>query len=168
MDKYKINLFLLDEKGNQSYLFDIKDDFFNKEEEFSNIDIKCELLLEKKGENFKLDIIINGEVDLLCDLTNKKFRKKIFYKTKFIIRFGNCFDDEDLEVIILPRGNAEIEVRKYIYESIIFSIPVKKEHPEFEDESVRLEYYKKLDKINYIDNKEEEYKEKNPFESLKK
>jgi uncharacterized metal-binding protein YceD (DUF177 family) len=50
-------------------------------------------------------------------------------KMNLIVRFGEEFNDDNEELLILPFGEFEINVSQYIYEMIVLSVPLRRVHP---------------------------------------
>jgi uncharacterized metal-binding protein YceD (DUF177 family) len=69
-------------------------------------------------------------------------------KLKLIVRFGDEYNNDNEELLILPYGEHQIDVAQYIYEMIALSIPLKRVSPSAKD----IE----LEELNEIEVKEEE------------
>jgi uncharacterized metal-binding protein YceD (DUF177 family) len=79
---------------------------------------------------------------------------------KLIVRFGDEFNNDNEELLILPHGEFEIDVAQYIYEMIALSVPQKRVHPGVKDGSLQTEALTKLNELRVkeekVENKEEE------------
>ncbi|BDT61474.1 MAG: hypothetical protein RDO_0020 [Flavobacteriales endosymbiont of Rhyzopertha dominica] len=132
MNKNTFNISLIN--NNENFFFKINKNFFNlfkyNYNDFKNPNIN--IFLNKKYINnyfiFKFNFI--GKITLFCDITYKKFNFKIknkkilnifFYNKKYIIENDNSF--------MLPYNYKIINISQYIYESILFMIPIKKIYP---------------------------------------
>lgn len=98
-----------------------------------------------------------GTVNVPCDLSNEPFDLPIKGKLKLIVKFGETFNDDNEELLILPHGEFQVDVSQYMYENIVLSVPVKKVHPGIEDGTLETEALKTLEKL--APKQEEEKKE---------
>ena len=56
-----------------------------------------------------------------------------------VVKFGQEFNDEDDEILVLPHGEHKLYVDQYIFEMIVLSLPSKRIHPGVEDGSLKSE-----------------------------
>lgn len=140
--------------GKHPFEFQIINKFFESYDyhEFENCDIKANLVLEKKATMLELSFKHNGTVYVPCDLTNEMFDLKVKSKLKLIVQFGDEFNNDNEELLILSHGEHQIDVSQYIYEMIVLSIPLKRIHPGIKDGSLKTEV---LDKLNILNKKEQ-------------
>ena len=47
-----------------------------------------------------------------------------------LIKFGESFNDEDDELLILPHGEFQFNIAQYIYEMVVLGAPQKRVHPD--------------------------------------
>ena len=144
-------------------------------DEFEACDIKVNIVLEKKSTMLELHFKHKGTIHVPCDLTSEMFDLPIKGKIKLIVQFGEAFNDDNEELLILPFGEHQVDVKQYIYEMIALSIPLKKIHPGIKDGTLKSEA---LDKLNELkvnskeqkkrDSKEEEEKTDPRWDQLKK
>ena len=80
-----------------------------------------------------MDLDFNGEVIVPCDLCGEDLVQKIDFKESVVIKTGTQ-QDEDEGIIILERGETEIDISHYLYESISLSLPSKRVHEQVEGE----------------------------------
>jgi uncharacterized metal-binding protein YceD (DUF177 family) len=126
MKEFKIPFVGLKE-GKHNFEFDISKAFFDffEYDEFNDVSIVTSLLLNKTSTMMELDFIVKGTVNVNCDLTNEPFDQEINADLKLIVRFGEEFNDENEEILILPHGEYEVDVKQYIYEMIVLAKPFK-------------------------------------------
>lgn len=115
--------------------------------EFNSANIKVEVVLEKKSTMLELNFKHKGTVNVPCDLSNEAFDLPIKGKLKLIVKFGETFNDDNEELLILPHGEFQVDVSQYIYENIVLSVPVKKVHPGVKDGTLDTEALKTLEKL---------------------
>jgi uncharacterized metal-binding protein YceD (DUF177 family) len=78
-----------------------------------------------------------------------------------IVRFGEAFNNDNEELLILPHGEFEIDVAQYIYEMIVLSVPLRRVHPGIKDGSLKTEALTKLKQLAVKEKKEEKKEEEN-------
>lgn len=144
--------------GKHHFEYQIDNAFFGifEYDEFQNSDIKVSVVLEKSSNMLELSFKHKGTVNVPCDLTGEDFDLPIKGKMKLIVRFGEVFNDDNEELLILPFGEFEINIAQYIYEMIVLSVPQKRIHPGVKDGSLKTDA---LDKLNELQVKEVEKKE---------
>jgi len=135
--------------GKHQFEFDIDKTFFAHFEydEFDHCNIKVSLTLEKKSTMLELHFKHKGTVNVLCDLTSEPFDLPIKGKINVVVQFGDAFNDENEELLILPHGEHQVDVSQYIYEMIALSVPYKRVHPGVKDGSLKSEALEKLEKL---------------------
>ncbi len=133
--------------GKHSFIYHIDSKFFEvfQYEDFNTIDCDVVITFDKKPRFFELQFDIKGVVNLNCDLSNEAFNQKIESILDLIIKFGDTFNDENEDVLILPHGAYEVNIAQYLYEAITLAIPVKRIHPKVEDGTLKSKVLDKLD-----------------------
>ncbi len=135
-------------------------DFFNYDE-FYDSNVKVELSFLKNTTIFELDFVFSGWVEVECDLTTELFHQPIETNIHLIVKFGDEYNDENEELLIIPFSESKINVAQYIYEAIVLAVPLKRIHPGVIDGSLHSEVLEKLKEfeIKEEDQKEEEQEE---------
>jgi len=133
-------------------------------DDFNDVNVKTELVLEKKTTLLELHFEISGVVNVNCDLTNEPYDQSVEGDFKLVVKFDNDYNDELEDILIIPHGEHEINVAQYIYELIILSMPAKRIHPGVEDGSLDSEILKKLEELSpkSLGEKEETSEETDP------
>lgn len=126
--------------------------------EFKETNLKVSLVFDKKTTFFELTFKHKGTVNVTCDLSNEEFDLPIKGKMHLIVRFGEHFNDENEELLILPHGEFQIDIAQYVYEMIVLSVPQKRVHPGIKAGTLKIE---SLAILNEIKTKESK-KIKNP------
>ena len=90
----------------------------------------------------------SGTVNVNCDLTNEPFDQKVEGSINVIVKFGDEFNDDNEEILILPHNEFELNVAQFIYEMIILAIPLKKTHPGIEDGTLKSEILDVLEELS--------------------
>ncbi len=149
--------------GKHHFEYQINNKFFEifDYNEFQNSDIKVNLVLEKKSTMLELAFKHKGTVNVPCDLTSEDFDLPIKSKMNLIVRFGEAFNNDNEELLILPHGEFEIDIAQYIYEMIVLSVPLRRVHPGIKDGSLKTEALTKLKELAVKEKKEEKKEEEN-------
>lgn len=144
--------------GKHHFEYQISKEFFENfdYDEFQNSDIKVNLVLEKGSNLLELNFKHKGTVNVPCDLTSEDFDLPIKGKMKLIVRFGDEFNNDNEELLILPHGEFEIDVSQYIYEMIALSVPLKRVHPGVKDGTLQTEALTKLNELKVKDSSDSE------------
>ena len=147
--------------GKHKFEYQISNAFFEifDYNEFQNSDIRVNVVLEKKSSMLELSFKHVGTINTPCDLTNEDFDMPIKGNMKLIVRFGEVFNNDNEELLILPFGEFEIDIAQYIYEMIVLSIPLKRVHPGIKDGSLKTEALTKLNELTIKEQKKEKKKE---------
>jgi uncharacterized metal-binding protein YceD (DUF177 family) len=136
--------------GKHQFEYQISKTFFDHFEydEFESANLKVNITLKKSTTMLELSFKHKGTINVPCDLTNEVFDLPIKGKLDLIVRFGETYNDDNEELLILPFGEHQIDVAQYIYEMIVLSIPLKKVHPGIKDGTLESEVLKKLEGMN--------------------
>lgn len=118
-------------------------DFFEYED-FYNSNVNVQLDFLKKPTMFELLFKVSGEVEVTCDVTNELYFQPIENRLSLIVKFGEEFNDENEELLIIPHGEFKLNVAQYIYEAIVLAVPIKKVHPGVEDGTLKSDVLEKL------------------------
>ena len=157
----KLNEFLIPfiglKLGKHQFEYQINKAFFESfdYDEFESADIKVSVVFEKKNTMLELNFKHKGTIYVPCDLTNEMFDFPIKGKLKVIVQFGEEYNDDNDELLILPHGEHEINIAQIIYEMIALSIPFRKVHPGVKDGTLDSEALKKLNELRVEEIKEE-------------
>ena len=125
-------------------------DFFNYDE-FSNSKVTVKLSFLKKATMFELSFNFNGWVEVLCDVSGEMFQQPISSAMNLIVKFGDEFNDENEDLLIIPHSDYKLNVSQYIYEAIILTAPIKRIHPGVNDGSLNSEVLNKLKELEIKD-----------------
>lgn len=135
----------------ESHLFEYQIDntFFEafNFDEFFSADLKIELTLHKKSTMLELIFNASGTINVACDISGEPFDQEITATLPLIVSFGEEFNDENEEILILPYSEFKLNVAQYIYEMIVLSIPTKRVHPQVVDGTLESEALTKLEKL---------------------
>ena len=137
-------------QGEHYFEYDIDNAFFDhyQYDDFNSINVKVDLTLVKKSTLMELMFYMNGHVNVNCDLTNEPYDHPMEGDYKLVIKFGQEYNDELEDILIIPHGEYEINVAQYIYELIVLTMPAKRVHPGVKDGTLDSEILDKLDELS--------------------
>jgi len=139
--------------GNHEFVFDVNQLFFEEiaYSELKNGAVSIKLDLEKQENMLVLLFKISGRVEVICDRCAEEFNYPIEGDQKLLVQFGDQFVEQSEDLIVIPRGDYEINLAPYIYEYICLMLPIQRIHPD--DKSGKsmynLEMLKKLDELSF-------------------
>jgi len=135
--------------GKHQFEFKINKKFFDEFsfDEFESCDILVEVVLEKKTTMLEVSFKHKGTVNVPCDLTGEPFDLPIKGKINLVVQFGDEFNNDNDELLILPHGEHQLDLAQYIYEMIVLSIPFKRVHPGVKDGSLESDALNKLKEL---------------------
>lgn len=143
-------------QGIHQFEYEVENSFFElfNFDEYNASKVKVDLEFNKKGTHFELHFKINGSVNVDCDVTTEPFDLPIANDLKLIVKFGEFFNDENEELLVLPHGDFEINVSQYIYECIVLAVPSKRIHPGVEDGTLQSDILERIEKYAPREKKE--------------
>ena len=132
--------------GKHQFEYSIDNKFFEtfNYDEFKSSEIAVKLEFEKKSTLFELLFNIKGSVEVPCDLSNEYYNQEIKASIPLVVKFGEEYNDESEELLILPHEAYQFSIAQYIYEAVILAVPNKRIHPKVLDGTLESETLKKL------------------------
>lgn len=122
--------------------------------EIKGIELSVEVNMIKNNNLLEFNFQLNGSVLVECDICLDDVRLPVDYHSYLIAKRENVEDVED-DIVYLKPDESEIDISQFIYESIIFSLPLKRVHPDKRGKNkCNPEMIKKL-KSHLVDNVEE-------------
>jgi uncharacterized metal-binding protein YceD (DUF177 family) len=144
--------------GEHHFDYQIDNTFFLEFDfdEFNEANLKVNLLFEKKTTLLELTFTVNGTINVNCDVTNEPFNLDIKDSFKLVVKFGEDYNNDNEEILIVPHGEYQINVAQYIYELVVLAVPAKKVHPGIEDGTLQSDILNKLEELSPEEGKTEE------------
>ncbi len=140
---YKIEFGAL-KSGEYSYDFEVGDDFW-AEFPASGImggELSVAVDMVRQATGLTIDVAIDGEVRTECDRCLDELALPVEYDGTLTVRFLDETEDEyDGETMFLPTTATEVDLKQYIYESILL-LPLQRVHEEGECNKEMLEKLK--------------------------
>jgi uncharacterized metal-binding protein YceD (DUF177 family) len=137
-------------QGKHQFEYEIDNEFFEHFEynEFNSVNVVVNVLLEKKTTMMEFTFKASGTVNVDCDLTNEPYDQPIDSELFLVVKFGEEYNDDNEDLLILPHGEYEVNVQQYIYELIVLAVPSKRVHPGVLDGSLKSEVLEKLEQLS--------------------
>ncbi|TAI47649.1 YceD family protein [Flagellimonas allohymeniacidonis] len=156
--------------GKHKFGYQIDNTFFESFDylEFNEAQIKVSAILNKMNNMMELELSSDGQVNVDCDVTGEPFLQPISSKLDLVIKFGEEFNDENDEILILPHGEHQFNLAQYIYEMLVLAVPQKKVHPGVIDGTLQSEVLDKLEELQPGEDKEESKNTDPRWDDLKK
>lgn len=138
--------------------------------DFNNVKVDVNVALTKKPTLLELHFKVSGLVNINCDVTNEPYNQKINNEFDLVVKFGDEYNDENIDILILPHGSYELNIQQYLYELIILAVPIKRIHPGVKDGTLDSDILKKLEELSPRLNEDKETHEENDprWDKLKK
>ena len=156
-------------QGKHRFEYTIENKFFESfgYDDFNDANVALTVILNKTSTMFELVFNASGMVNVNCDITNEPYDQPIASELEVVVKFGDNFNDEDDEILVLPHGEHEVNIAQYVYEMLVLAVPQKRVHPGIADGTLQSEA---LDKLEELQPKESKDKEENDprWDALKK
>jgi len=135
--------------GKHIFTYEITQTFFKhfEYEEFNDTKVDLKVILDKKPTLLEFSLDFTGYVNVNCDLTNEPFDQPISGKYHFVVKFGEEYNDENEDILILPHGSYQVNIQQFVYESIVLSLPAKRVHPGVMDGTLQSDILEKLEEL---------------------
>ena len=134
-------------EGKHLFQYKVDNTFFElyNYNEFEKSSIIVTLEFVKKSTLFELNFTASGTVNVPCDVTNEYFDLEITATLPLVVKFGQEYNDDNEEILILPHEVYQFSVAQFIYEMIVLGIPNKRVHPKVLDGTMETEALEQLD-----------------------
>ncbi len=158
--------------GKHQFEYQIGQEFFTHfgYEDFNDANVHVNVLLEKKTTLLELHFEISGTVNVYCDVTNEPYDQPIQNEFDLVVNFGDEYNDDEIDMLIIPHGEYELNIQQYIYELTVLAVPSKHVHPGVEDGTLESEILDKLEELSpKIKEEKKDQEESDPrWNTLKK
>lgn len=157
-------------QGKHNFNFQIDNTFFDSFEydEFNNASIALEVILQKTSTMLELDFEASGTVNVNCDITSEPYDQPIDADLHLVVKFGDEYNDEDDEILILPHGEHQLNIAQYVYEMLALAVPQKRVHPGIEDGTLKSEVLDKLQELQPKEKRTDKEESDPRWDELKK
>lgn len=117
--------------GTHHFEYHLDKQFFTNMEntDIHGADLGVDLTVVYNGEFYDLDIVVAGEVVLLCDRCLDDLHQPIEATYHIVVKYGDDYCDDNDEVLEIPSTDAYLNVAYMIYDTVVLAIPIKHVHP---------------------------------------
>jgi uncharacterized metal-binding protein YceD (DUF177 family) len=119
--------------GLHSFEYEIDDRFFEEfgSQDFSNIKVQIRLRLEKNSGFMILKFEVGGMVEVQCDRCGNRLPMELWDEFEVLVKMTDDAEkmnqeEEDPDVYYISRTESHLDVKKWIFEFVILSIPMHK------------------------------------------
>ncbi|MCK0133266.1 DUF177 domain-containing protein [Arenibacter sp. S6351L] len=157
-------------QGKHEFEYTIENKFFESFEydEFNGANIKLDVTLNKMSTMMELEMKARGTVNVNCDLTSEPYDQKIKADLELVVKFGDEYNNDNDEILIIPHSEYQINIAQYVYEMLVLAVPLKKVHPGVLDGSLKSDVLDKLEELQPKDTKENKEDIDPRWDALKK
>ncbi len=123
--------------GQHVYEYEVGDRFMTEhggEQDFQNLRAEVKLIFDKKANFFLLHFDVGGNVTVPCDRCGDEFEMKLWDEFDLVIKLAGedavDIEDDDADVVFIPRHETVLDISKWVYEFLLLSIPLQRVHPD--------------------------------------
>jgi len=129
--------------------YQVDNTFFEayKYNEFLDVDTTINVTLTKKSTLLELQFNLEGFVRVNCDVSGEEFNQPIEGKMELVVNFGEEFNDDNEDILIISHNEYELDISQYLYELIILMVPAKRIHPKVKDGTLKSIAQDKLEAL---------------------
>lgn len=118
------------------------DDQFMKErdpenEEVKAWNVKVNVKFDRQTSFFMLKFDVGGTIKVSCDRCGDDFDLELWDEFSLLIKLtgesGDEQEDEDADVVFLPRSETVIDIADWLYEFVMLAVPLQRIHPDKAD-----------------------------------
>lgn len=141
-------------EGKHQFEYSIDNTFFESHpyDEILGAEVDVHLDFIKKSTLLELDFSAEGYLNVACDVTNEHYDEPVKTSFGLIVKFGDFYNDENDEILIMPHSEHQINIARFIYEMLVLAVPIKKEHPGIADGTLKSDILKKLEELQPKEN----------------
>ncbi len=141
--------------GEHHFDFELNDAFFTlfAFDDYNQLNGKATVLLNKQTTFLELDFSFDGTIEVICDRSAEPFSQTLNNAFSLLVKFGDEYNDEDDERLILPHGEYKLNVAQYLYELVVLSIPQKNIHPDVASGKKKTDFEVNEEPQNELENK---------------
>lgn len=157
-------------QGKHKFDYIVENKFFESFDynEYNAASIEVSVILNKLATMMELEFSSTGRVNVNCDVTNEPYDQPIVGSMELLVKFGEEYNDDNDEILIIPHGEHQINIAQYIYEMSVLSVPQKRVHPGVLDGSLKSSAIERLQELRPKELKENRKNIDPRWDALKK
>lgn len=117
-------------------------------DEFTEPSLLVNVEMNKQVNMLEFSFSLKGDAQVICDVSGAEFRMPLEGTFFWVVKFGEAYNDEDDELLILPQGAYEVNISQQLYELAVLSLPVKRVHPDVKAGKLKNKTVEKLEKLD--------------------
>jgi uncharacterized metal-binding protein YceD (DUF177 family) len=136
-------------QGKHEFNYAVNNEFFESfgYTDFNDANLNLNVMLNKTSTMLEFVFKTDGTVNVDCDITSEPYEQAISSALELVVKFGDEFNDDNDEILIVPHGEHQVNIAQYVYEMIVLAVPQKRIHPGVLDGSLDSEALKKLEEL---------------------
>ena len=157
-------------QGKHEFEYEVKNTFFESfgYTDFNDAKIALHALMNKTSTMLEFELAAKGIVNVDCDITSEPYDQEISANLELVVKFGDEYNDEDDEILIIPHREHQVNIGQYVYEMLVLAVPQKRVHPGVIDGTLDSEALKKLEELQPKEKKENRKDTDPRWDALKK
>ncbi|MEK6152944.1 DUF177 domain-containing protein [Flavobacteriaceae bacterium 3-367] len=157
-------------QGKHEFEYRIENKFFESfgYDEFNDAAIDLTVILNKMSTMLELELMAKGTVNVNCDIISEPYDQPITASLELVVKFGEEYNDEDDDILVIPHGEHQVNIAQYIYEMLVLAVPAKRVHPGVLDGTKHSEALQKLQELQPKETKENKGEIDPRWDALKK
>jgi len=157
-------------QGKHKFDYKIENKFFESfgYDEFNAAKIDLHVVLNKMSTMLELEMQAEGSVNVDCDTSGEPYDQKINGHLELVVKFGDEFNDENDEILIIPHSEHQLNIAQYVYEMLVLAVPQKRIHPGVLDGTLESEALNKLEELSPKEQKDNKEDSDPRWDELKK
>ena len=111
--------------------------------EILDADLSVDATVEKSGKYIGVDCSMRGTVTVACDRCLSDLELPVETEFKLSVKFGQeggASAEGEREIVMLPEGDAELDLSQTVYDYVCLSLPMQRVHPEGECDPEVVKY----------------------------
>jgi uncharacterized protein len=118
-------------EGRHTYNFEIGETFFAqfKGSEITEANLNVNVEMDKHSSHIDFRIKISGNVEINCDRCLEVYSQPVECENRLLAKLESRWDDDDPDILTIPSDENELDIKQYLYEFILLSLPLQRVHP---------------------------------------
>lgn len=157
-------------QGKHEFKFEIENKFFESfgYNEFNDANLELHIVMNKTSTMLAFELSAEGSINVDCDITSEPYNQKIASELELVVKFGDEYNDEDDEILIIPHRQHQVNIAQYVYEMLVLAVPQKRIHPGVSDGTLKSKVLEKLKELRPKETKDDKGKNDPRWDALKK
>jgi uncharacterized metal-binding protein YceD (DUF177 family) len=157
-------------QGKHNFNYQIENTFFDSfgYDEFNATNINLDVVLNKTSTMMEVDLEASGTVNVDCDITSEPYDQAVGGDLHLVVKFGEEYNDENDEILILPHNEHQLNIAQYVYEMLVLAVPQKRIHPGIEDGTLESEVLDRLKELQPKEKRSDKEESDPRWDELKK